>query len=263
MKKIALCFLTIGNLSQPKLWSKIFENNKDKLNIYIHNKIDFIDEEYNIHNFCIKDRVETEWGKKSLVEATLKLFKTAFLDDDNYFFLLLSDSCIPLYNFNYIYEKINIMNSNIIYGSILGKKQDNKNLYDGNFFHKKNINRFIKTSQSSFFHNKYFKQSQWFLLKRDTVNFFLKNDFLFIFTNNFFAADEHYFINICEKYKINYLNKLVTFVNWNNKNDCYKKPVTYHLLHNDNIKDIKKTNAFFMRKVSKNCKLPSYFDDIS
>ena len=49
--KIALCFLTYDNLSQPKLWSKIFYNinNKDKLNVYIHNKIPFVDKKYNLH----------------------------------------------------------------------------------------------------------------------------------------------------------------------------------------------------------------------
>ena len=37
--KIALCFLTYGNLSQPKLWSKIFNNNRYKLNVYLHMNI--------------------------------------------------------------------------------------------------------------------------------------------------------------------------------------------------------------------------------
>ena len=36
--KIALCFLTYGNLSQPKLWEKFINS---KYNIYIHNKDDF------------------------------------------------------------------------------------------------------------------------------------------------------------------------------------------------------------------------------
>ena len=50
--KIALCFLTYGNLSQPKLW-KNFIN--PKYNIYIHNKDKFTGE---FEKYCIDDKVE-------------------------------------------------------------------------------------------------------------------------------------------------------------------------------------------------------------
>ena len=85
---------------------------------------------------------------------------------------------------------------------------------------------------------------------------------MFLYTNIFFAPDEHYFINACEKYKIKYVNKILTFVNWNYKR-FNGRPLTYFSLNNDNINEIKKTDALFMRKVPEQCNLPSYFDDIS
>ena len=45
-------------------------------------------------------------GDISLVKATLNLFKEAFQKEDNKYFILLSDKCIPLYNANDIYNKV-------------------------------------------------------------------------------------------------------------------------------------------------------------
>jgi hypothetical protein len=259
MKKIALCFLTIDNLSQPELWSRIINKNKDKLNVYIHNKVDFVDEEYGLHNYCIKNRIETEWGKKTLVQATLNLFRTAFThDNNNEFFILLSDTCIPLYNFDYIYKTINNINTNIIYSDDLENSIHNNNLHDPFFFNAKHINRF-KNLVNPYFFKIYLKHSQWVLLKRNTAYFFINKNFLYNYKYSFFAVDEHYFANICNKYKFNYLNQRITFVNWRKNN----KPETYYFLNNDIVEEIKKTECLFMRKVPADCKLPSYFDTIS
>ena len=59
MKKIALCFLTYDNLSQPKLWNQFRLNNK--FNIYIHNKTKF-NCKYNFHKYCISKIIKTKWG---------------------------------------------------------------------------------------------------------------------------------------------------------------------------------------------------------
>ena len=80
MKKIALCFLTYDNLAQPELWYNIL--NDKKFNVYIHNKNEF-ECHLNTHKFCLDKRIETAWGHKSLVEATLLLFKKALKNNDN------------------------------------------------------------------------------------------------------------------------------------------------------------------------------------
>ena len=102
--KVALCFLTYKNLSQPKLWSNIINNNLDKLNVYIHNKYDFIDNEYNLHKYCISNRIETKYGHKSLVQATLNLFKEAYIDTENDFFILLSAKAVYLKQFKCLFQ---------------------------------------------------------------------------------------------------------------------------------------------------------------
>jgi len=240
MKKIALCFLTYNNLSQPKLWKKFINS---KYNIYIHNKDEFMGE---FKKNCIKNKVETKWADLSLIKATLNLFKEA-IKKKNEYFILLSDKCIPLYNADKIYDNIINLNNNLILN------------------YNQNRERYNSLADKTFFDEKTFmKQDQWMVLKRDTVKFFCENDYTHIFGDNFIVPDEHYFINIINKFNISLINKRITYVNWSENSDLekYKKlPKTYSKLTNKNIRKILKSDALFMRKVGSECNLPSYFDN--
>ena len=233
--KIALCFLTYDNLSKPELW-KTFINSK--YNIYIHNKNNF---EGDFQKYCIKDRVDTKWGEMSLVHATLKLFQEAYKIEENKYFVLLSDTTIPLYTASETYNLIKKINNNLI-----STNENNKERYNG-------------LADKNFFDRYTFiKQSQWMLLKRDCVKFFLENDYTNIFGNRFKIPDEHYFINIMNKFNIHSISKCVTYVNWP-QHQCLH-PKLYLNLTNNIISDILNTNALFMRKVHQNCELPHYFN---
>lgn len=240
MSKIALCFLTYENLSQPKLWSNVFNNNKSLLNVYIHNKYEFKDNEFEIHKYCIKNRVNTKWGHNSLINATLKLFEDAYSDVNNKFFILLSDKCIPLYSFKYIYDDIIRTNMSQI-----------------NKCNHKSIDRYKNVNKKSFITpDDFYKQSQWMCLSRDDVGFFLDNSFLHIFKQNFFALDEHYWICILHKYNRPYIEKNITYSNWESKK---ANPKLYTEITNCEILKIKKIyKTYFIRKISNECKLPKW-----
>ncbi|XP_048330338.1 glycosyltransferase BC10-like isoform X2 [Ziziphus jujuba] len=49
---------------------------------------------------------QVDWGEASMIEAERILLRHALEDAYNQRFVFLSDSCIPLYNFNYIYDYI-------------------------------------------------------------------------------------------------------------------------------------------------------------
>jgi hypothetical protein len=239
-EKIALCFLTYDNLSQPKLWENFINS---KYNIYIHNKDKFTGF---FEQYCIHNKVKTKWGDISLIKATLKLFEEAFQTKENKYFVLLSDKCIPLYSANEIYNNIKNLDNNLILSYNLHRERYNS-LADKSFFNE----------------DTFMKQNQWMILKRDTVKHFIENDYTHIFGDNFNVPDEHYFINIINKFNISFINKKITYVNWSEKSDLikYKKlPKTYSKLTNENIENILKSGVLFMRKVGPECKLPSYFD---
>ncbi|GJN39029.1 hypothetical protein PR202_gb28122 [Eleusine coracana subsp. coracana] len=69
--KIALMFLTPGSLPFEKLWEKF---------------------------------LEVVWGLISMVDAEKRLLANALEDVDNQIFVLLSDSCVPLHSFDYVYN---------------------------------------------------------------------------------------------------------------------------------------------------------------
>ncbi|KAL2337810.1 hypothetical protein Fmac_012256 [Flemingia macrophylla] len=59
-------------------------------------------------------------GKISMVDAERRLLANALQDPDNQQFVLLSDSCVPLYHFNYIYDYL--MYTNISFVDWHGKQ---------------------------------------------------------------------------------------------------------------------------------------------
>lgn len=254
-KKIALCFLTIGNVSKPELWYNQYSKNKDKFNIYIHNKNRFVCEKTKFHNYAMNTNIVTKWADISLVIAMISLLKKAYNSDErNEWFIFLSDSCIPLYPLDEIYKKISGHSKPIICCS----------------------NEFEQGRYSSLQHkfcsaNEFKKQHQWCMLTRDFVQHILTNSSEYIkwFGNKVFAPDEHYFINVCKYNKFDYTNQMMTYVNWNEPSDLIKhrrRPKTYvNSLTNEVIDNIKKSHptALFIRKIVSETKLPSYFNDLN
>ena len=238
MSKIAFCFLTYENVSQPELWNNFFSNKENKHSVYIHNKSFFIDEKYHFENFCIDNIVETKYAHISVVNATIELFKKALLDPENQFFVLLSETCIPLCNFDHLYNRVKELNSNILH------------VYDNN-----NTERFDYLLNPIFFDkNNFKKQNPCMILNRLTAKFFINNSFTYLFNENFYAPDEHYFVNLLNKYNIPYVNMPINYAYWEWNHQG--RPKTYNELTIDEIIKIRSDGFLFMRKVSKDCNVP-------
>lgn len=76
---------------------------------------------------------KVEWGKVNMIEAERRLLANALLDFSNQRFILLSESCIPLFNFSTIYSYL--MNSSQSYveaydlASSVGRGRYNHRMY--------------------------------------------------------------------------------------------------------------------------------------
>jgi len=230
-------------------------------NTYIHNKADFNGD---LNKYCIKNKVDTKWGDISLVKATLYLLYEAFNNHDNEYFVLLSDTTIPLCSPDILYSKVASVDKNMVH---INERDDESALPIALA-----SERFEGLADKTFFHKHDFvKQDQWMILKRETVKFFLENNFLKVFGNKFFIPDEHYFVNVMNKFNIPYLNKLTTFVYWEERftQDVKGKtckvlhPITYNVtIPADIIREATDRGCFFMRKVTSDCTLPNCFDKI-
>ena len=106
--KIAFLFLTNSDLHFAPLWIRFFPNNSDLYNLYVH-----ADPSVNITRpagpflgrFIVSKR--TYRGSPTLISAMRRLIATAIIDDPaNAYFALLSQYCIPLHSFSYVYNSL-------------------------------------------------------------------------------------------------------------------------------------------------------------
>ncbi|KAI3786708.1 hypothetical protein L1987_40601 [Smallanthus sonchifolius] len=106
MPKIAFMFLTRGPLPLLPLWERFFEGqDATKYSIYVHTHPGFelgVSISSVFYNRQIPSQA-VEWGTVSLVDAERRLLGNALLDFSNERFVLLSESCIPIYNFSTIW----------------------------------------------------------------------------------------------------------------------------------------------------------------
>ncbi|XP_008812373.2 glycosyltransferase BC10-like [Phoenix dactylifera] len=104
--KVAFLFLTRGPLAFSPLWEKFFKGHERLYTIYVHADPSFNEsapEGSVFHGRRVPSKV-VKWGQLSMMEAERRLLANALLDFSNQRFILLSESCIPLFNFSTIYS---------------------------------------------------------------------------------------------------------------------------------------------------------------
>lgn len=107
--KIAFLFLTKGPLPLAPLWSRFFMGYEGQASVYIHASPKYryrADELPPMFRGRQIPSEPTSWGDPSLTSAERRLLRRALLDPGNGFFVLLSESCIPLFNFSHTYAYI-------------------------------------------------------------------------------------------------------------------------------------------------------------
>ncbi|XP_042441523.1 glycosyltransferase BC10-like isoform X1 [Zingiber officinale] len=112
--KIAFMFLTPGSLPFEKLWEKFFLGHKGRFSIYVHASRE---KPVHVSPIFVGRDIRSEkvvWGKISMVDAERRLLTNALQDPDNQHFVLLSDSCVPLHNFDYVYNYLMATNVSFI-----------------------------------------------------------------------------------------------------------------------------------------------------
>lgn len=104
--KVAFMFLTRGPLPLSPLWERFFKGHEKLFSIYVHTVPGYVLDVSSSSPFYgrqIPSR-RVDWGSVSLVDAEKRLLANALLDFSNERFVLLSESCIPVYNFPIVYE---------------------------------------------------------------------------------------------------------------------------------------------------------------
>lgn len=105
--KVAFMFLTRGQLPFIPLWERFFQGQDvNKYSIYMHALPGYVLSISNTSVFYKRQipSQHVEWGSVTLVDAEKRLMANALLDFSNERFVLLSESCIPVYNFPTVYK---------------------------------------------------------------------------------------------------------------------------------------------------------------
>ncbi|KAA8529128.1 hypothetical protein F0562_034073 [Nyssa sinensis] len=205
--KVAFMFLTRGPVLLAPLWEKFFKGNEGLYSIYVHSDPSFNGSEPRnsvFHGRRIPSK-EVAWGNVNMIEAERRLLANALLEFSNQRFVLLSESCIPLFNFSTIYSYL--INSTKTFIEV----------YDlpgpvgrGRYNH--HMSPDIKLEQ-------WRKGSQWFETNRDlAVEIISDNKYFPIFQNycgGSCYADEHYLPTfVSMKFWENNSNRTLTRVDW-------------------------------------------------
>jgi Core-2/I-Branching enzyme len=252
---LSFCFLTQGDLFHPKIWDAFFADvPTEHFSIYCHPKnLESVISPILV-NRIIRDRVPTRHGDISLVEATLALFAAALEETHNRYFILLSESTIPITSFATIRDDIARCGArSLIPYSVPAP---------GTEHHR----RLAMVTDGSLFAKAFYHHCQWVVLHRKHVRALLRRSYLPLFAR-VFAPDEHYIMNVLvhiqgvSQDKI--LNRRTTFVNWQDKEIKHwlhqgtgrifrtVHPKTYTVLSPSDLNGAH--DAWFFRKVAASC----------
>lgn len=262
--KIAFCFLTRANLHQPRLWESFFSNSNGRHTVYCHPKFPGDVTNELLANRIIKNLVPTTYAHVSLVAASISMFSTAYADcDENEYFVLLSESTIPIVPFDLIYQELQQANGRSLIRYYLPEA--------GTELHERLRERLSMIETPSLFPSPLYAHSQWVILHRSHV--VLLRDYpaieAFMKVN---GADEHYFMNTLVHLKNRplgeFINRTTTFANFrepevtrhsarNNKQELVSietyRPKTYSHISPTDLSEAKATGAWFFRKVTEQC----------
>uniref|UniRef100_A0A0E0D656 Uncharacterized protein n=1 Tax=Oryza meridionalis TaxID=40149 RepID=A0A0E0D656_9ORYZ len=104
--KVAFMFLTRGPLPLAPLWERFFRGHDGLYSVYVHAlpsyRANFTTDSV-FYRRQIPSKV-AEWGEMTMCDAERRLLANALLDISNEWFVLVSESCIPIFNFNTTYR---------------------------------------------------------------------------------------------------------------------------------------------------------------
>ncbi|CAI5984190.1 unnamed protein product [Closterium sp. NIES-64] len=106
--KIAFLFLVRGPLPLERVWQRFFQGHEGRYSIYIHASTADYECDKHVNSSVFRGRqipsVPITWGGPNLIRAERRLLAAALADPANQRFVLLSESCLPLFNFTHVFD---------------------------------------------------------------------------------------------------------------------------------------------------------------
>ncbi|CAN6281534.1 unnamed protein product [Urochloa humidicola] len=205
--KVAFMFLTRGPLPLAPLWERFFRGHEGRYSIYVHALPSYhanFTSESVFYRRQIPSKV-AEWGQMTMCDAERRLLANALLDISNEWFVLVSESCIPIFDFNTTYKYFQNSNQSFLMAF------DDPGPY-GRGRYNWNMTPEVEIDQ-------WRKGSQWFEVDRELAVAIVKDTVYYPKFKEFCRphcyVDEHYFPTMLTIEAPHSLaNRSVTWVDW-------------------------------------------------
>jgi Core-2/I-Branching enzyme len=240
--KLAHLFLVRANLHQEAMWEEFLSEADDTFSVYVHPKWP-----ENVTSGLFRDRIvaglcPTEYGRVSIVQAELCLLRAAMSDDANQFFLMHSESCVPIRTFSQVYEEV----------FRLGRSWLN--------YHRGSMCRYSHIDGRAVPEEYFYKASQFFCLSRRHVERILANCDLTAWKDSW-SPEEHYFttaLAMCGELA-ECAQRDLTFADWNpSRREAGWGPATFHALLPGDVAGLQSTHCLFARKFAADSDVSQY-----
>jgi len=245
MLKIAFLFLTISNVYHENHWRDFFAGYSDYYSVYLHAK-ESVSKNSFFKPYEITTKVPTAWA--NTMRAQIELLKTALADPDNEKFIFISESTIPLADFDTAYTHLMRNDLSIFY--FRPNPHVNTN---GDFSPQP------KRNLAPIPANKQFKSTQWVVLNRKHAQLMVQDDSYLNIIANYPCDNEHYPATFL--LNNNLFDEIdphdVTYVEW--RKPAPKHPYAFtNLQKNDELEALLKAQEhgyLFARKIAQECDL--------
>ncbi|KAE9592405.1 hypothetical protein Lal_00028354 [Lupinus albus] len=273
--KIAFLFLTNSNLSFAPLWEKFFsdDNNRHLFNIYIHaDPTSAVADPGGVFHHRFIPSKKTYRSSPTLISASRRLLANALLDDIlNQYFALVSQHCIPLFSFRFVYKYLfkdnltsltNFSLSNSRYQSFIEILSNEPRIYE----------RYLARGRDVMIPEVHFHQfrvgSQFFVLTRRHAKMVVRDTRLWrkfrlpCITAEQCYPEEHYFPTLLSMEDLaGCTGFMLTRVNWTGCWDGHPHRYEPEEVSPQLIRDLRESNQssqlyLFARKFSPECLQP-------
>ncbi|CAI7909960.1 unnamed protein product, partial [Closterium sp. NIES-54] len=206
--KLAFLFMTRGRLPLAPFWERFFKGHEGFFSIYIHTAREFRYKPGELPSAFEGAHIPSQdvhWGEISMVDAERRLLANALLDPGNARFILVSESCTPLFNFTFVYEYL--MASPEAYVRLKNEPGTN-----GRGRWRREFLPLVRLED-------WRKGGQWFAMDREAARVIVTDDIFYPLFKRFCRppcyADEHYMPTMLKVLMPgNVANRTVTWTDW-------------------------------------------------
>lgn len=260
--RIVFMFMVVGRLKNEDWWEEWFSSAdrrgyQKNYSIVYHRGMAYgkdcdpiADDLLARRGVSVLPATKTGWARSGLIRANLLMLRFGLEVPENRWFILLSDSCMPLYSFPYLYDLVSRQNQSRFhdFGDITLDAAMNRNIWKEGMCDAKNHSH---------------KADQWAMWIRADAEWFVREDHLAKLKPLAVFCDEPFFINMMDHDHRPYENIMVSYNSWYHLRDipcpcyrlskwkrCLSSPHTFHKVTMRHIRRARREGCWFIRKVA-------------